>query len=70
MFDKWYTFGIWKVQNAKTKDNQDIEPYRVTAQAIEKIARQERRSFTRQVELMLENALSRRQSQPVSEGAA
>jgi hypothetical protein len=34
--------------------------------AIEKIAQKERRSFTRQVELMLESALARQNRQPAA----
>jgi len=37
---------------------------RAVAQTIEKIARQEKRSFTGTVEILLENALSRRQPTP------
>ena len=47
---------------AKLKMTKTLSLDRAVVQIIEKIARQERRSFTRQVELMLENALSRTQA--------
>jgi len=47
----------------KPKITKTLSLDRSVAATIEKIARQEHRSFTRQVELMLENALQRRQEQ-------
>jgi|TergutMp193P3_1026864.scaffolds.fasta_scaffold31924_4 hypothetical protein len=40
---------------------------RAVTQTIERIARQEKRSFTSAVEILLERALERRQGQPTPE---
>jgi len=45
----------------KPKMTKTLSLDRAVVHIIEKIARQERRSFTRQVELMLESALNRNQ---------
>ena len=47
----------------KPKITKTLSLDRAMAQAIEKIARRERRSFTRQCEILLENALNRTEQQ-------
>jgi hypothetical protein len=56
----------------KPKITKTLSLDRTMAQAIEKIARQERRSFTRQCEILLENGLNnikQHETQPIAETA-
>jgi len=53
----------------KPKITKTLSMDRVVALTIDKLARQERRSFTRQVELMLEQALERGQQPQPAMGA-
>ena len=58
----------WNMQ--KPRLTKTISFDRNMALTIEKIARQERRSFTQQVEMMLENALKKQETQPIKEAEA
>jgi hypothetical protein len=50
----------------KQKVTKTLSLDRTVIQTIEKIAQQERRSFTKQVEIMLEHALERQKCQPTA----